>query len=84
MIYYVEDDDNIRELVVYTLTQMSLPCKGFADGVSFREAVAAETPDLVLLDIMLPSGHPPAQSRVLATHGDCQQSHALVGQRPDL
>ena len=54
MIYYVEDDDNIRELVVYTLTQMNLPCKGFADGEAFREAVSAEVPDLVLLDIMLP------------------------------
>ena len=54
MIYYVEDDDNIRELVVYTLTQMSLPCKGFPDGASFRSAIAAETPDLVLLDVMLP------------------------------
>ena len=84
MIYYVEDDDNIRELVVYTLTQMNLPCRGFADGAAFRAAVAESTPDLVLLDIMLPSGHPPAQGRVLATHGDCQQSHALVGQRPDL
>ena len=84
MIYYVEDDDNIRELVIYTLTQMNLPCKGFADGAAFRAAVAESTPDLVLLDIMLPSGHPPAQGQVLATHGDCQQSHALVGQRPDL
>ena len=54
MIYYVEDDDNIRELVVYTLTQMSLPCRGFADGAAFRTAVAEATPDLVLLDIMLP------------------------------
>lgn len=54
MIYYVEDDDNIRELVVYTLTQMNLPCKGFADGASFRAALETETPELVLLDIMLP------------------------------
>ena len=54
MIYYVEDDDNIRELVVYTLTQMNLPCKGFADGDAFRAAIASELPDLVLLDIMLP------------------------------
>ena len=54
MIYYVEDDDNIRELVVYTLTQMSLPCRGFADGAAFRAAVAEAAPDLVLLDIMLP------------------------------
>ena len=54
MIYYVEDDENIRELVVYTLTQMSLPCRGFADGAAFRAAVAEAAPDLVLLDIMLP------------------------------
>ena len=54
MIYYVEDDDNIRELVIYTLTQMNLPCRGFAEGASFRAAVAAEVPDLVLLDVMLP------------------------------
>ncbi len=54
MIYYVEDDDNIRELVIYTLTQMNLPCKGFADGTSFRAALAAEVPELILLDVMLP------------------------------
>ena len=54
MIYYVEDDDNIRELVVYTLTQMNLPCKGFAEGTAFRAAIAAELPDLILLDVMLP------------------------------
>ena len=54
MIYYVEDDDNIRELVIYTMTQMNLPCKGFANGAAFRTAVAAELPDLILLDIMLP------------------------------
>ena len=54
MIYYVEDDDNIRELVVYTLMQMNMPCRGFADGKTFRAAIAEEKPDLVLLDIMLP------------------------------
>ncbi|MBR2924227.1 MAG: response regulator transcription factor [Clostridia bacterium] len=54
MIYYVEDDDNIRELVVYTLLQMNMPCRGFAEGKAFRTAIAEEKPDLVLLDIMLP------------------------------
>ena len=54
MIFYVEDDDNIRELVIYTLTQMNLPCKGFANGTAFRTAMAAELPDLILLDVMLP------------------------------
>lgn len=55
MIYYVEDDDNIRELVVYTLTQMGLPARGYRDGAAFDAAMAAEKPDLVLLDIMLPN-----------------------------
>ena len=54
MIFYVEDDDNIRELVVYTLTQMALPCRGFADGKEFRAALEQETSQLVLMDIMLP------------------------------
>ncbi len=54
MIYYVEDDDNIRELVVYALQQMGLPCQGFPSGVEFRQALEKEVPQLVLLDIMLP------------------------------
>lgn len=54
MIYCVEDDSNIRELVVYTLNTTGLQAKGFEDGKSFMEALALETPELVLLDIMLP------------------------------
>lgn len=54
MIYCVEDDDNIRELVVYTLETTGLDAKGFADGRAFMEALAFETPELILLDIMLP------------------------------
>ena len=54
MIYYVEDETNIRELVVYTLTQMGMPAQGFAEAQSFYKAVEAELPELVLLDIMLP------------------------------
>lgn len=68
MIYYVEDDDNIRELVVYTLTQMNLPCRGFAEGASFRAAIAAQTPDLVLLDVMLPGEDGLALLRDLRRH----------------
>lgn len=54
MIYCVEDDDNIRELVIYTLESTGMTAKGFADGSVFMEALAEETPELVLLDIMLP------------------------------
>ena len=54
MIFCVEDDDNIRELVIYTLETTGLEAKGFADGTEFMEALAFDTPELVLLDIMLP------------------------------
>ena len=54
MIYYVEDDANIRELVVYTLNQTGLSAKGFPDATAFFTASAEEKPSLVLLDIMLP------------------------------
>lgn len=54
MIYYVEDDDNIRELVVYTLAQMGFPIKGYGSVAAFDEAMKSELPKLILLDIMLP------------------------------
>jgi len=54
MIYYVEDDANIRELVIYTLTQSGFEAKGFEDADAFYAAVKKRIPKLVLLDIMLP------------------------------
>lgn len=54
MIFCVEDDDNIRELVIYTLETTGLEARGFADRTAFMEALAFDTPELVLLDIMLP------------------------------
>ena len=54
MIYCVEDDSNIRDLVVYTLESTGMEACGFEDGKAFIEALAFDTPELVLLDIMLP------------------------------
>lgn len=54
MIYCVEDDDSIRELVVYTLQATGYEAQGFADGKAFLVALEKKIPDLVLLDIMLP------------------------------
>lgn len=54
MIYCVEDDSNIRDLVVYTLESTGIKACGFEDGKAFVEALAFEAPELVLLDIMLP------------------------------
>lgn len=54
MIYLVEDDDSIRELVVYTLQSTGFEARGFADAAGFWEAVKKQQPEMALLDIMLP------------------------------
>lgn len=54
MIYYVEDDANIRELALYALKQAELEAMGFPSADEFFEECKVRTPDVVLLDIMLP------------------------------
>lgn len=54
MIYCVEDEKNIRELLVYTLETTGFTAKGFADGKELKAALKEEIPNLILLDIMLP------------------------------
>lgn len=54
MIYLVEDDENIRDLVVYTLKSTGLNAVGFRNAALLWEALEKEIPELVLLDIMLP------------------------------
>ncbi len=54
MIYCVEDDGGIRELIVYTLENSGFHARGFESGEPFFEAMASGMPELVLLDIMLP------------------------------
>lgn len=54
VIYYVEDEKNIRELTVYALSQAGIEAKGLPDDAAFRRACAERIPDAVLLDIMLP------------------------------
>ena len=54
MIWCVDDDDTIREIEVYTLTQTGFEARGFADGNSVLEMLKTEIPELIVLDIMLP------------------------------
>lgn len=54
MIYIVEDDANIRQLVVYTFNNMSMEAVGFENAADFWKAIGNNIPELVLLDIMLP------------------------------
>ena len=54
MIYCVEDELNIRELLIYTLETTGFSARGFSSGKELRAALREELPDLILLDIMLP------------------------------
>ncbi len=54
MIWCVEDDASIRDIEVYALRSTGFEAAGFEDGVSFWQALQNETPELVVLDVMLP------------------------------
>lgn len=54
MIYLVEDDESIRELVVYTLNSQGLEAEGFGLPSEFWKAMGEKMPSLLLLDVMLP------------------------------
>ena len=54
LIYCLEDDLNIREMVVYALATAGFEAKGFECPDGFFAAMAERLPELILLDIMLP------------------------------
>ena len=54
MIFCVEDDNSIRDLMIYTLDSAGFQAKGFAEGELFFQALQEQKPDLVMLDVMLP------------------------------
>ncbi len=54
MIFCVEDDQSIRDLMIYALNASGFEAKGFTNGMEFFDALQMENPDLIMLDIMLP------------------------------
>ena len=54
MIYCVEDDESIRELMLYTLRASGFEAEGFPTGTGLFQALEQVVPQLILLDIMLP------------------------------
>lgn len=54
MIYLLEDDNSIRDLVIYTLNSQGMEARGFERPSEFWSAIEERVPSLVLLDIMLP------------------------------
>lgn len=70
MIYLVEDDNSIRELVIYTLQQCGLEAQGFSCAKEFWSAIKdGNIPRLILLDIMLPDEDGLSILRKLRTFG---------------
>lgn len=54
LIYYIEDDAHIRELVSYSLKQSGFELVCFTEGPELIEACKSAQPDVVMVDIMLP------------------------------
>lgn len=54
MIYCVEDDDSIRELMLYALRASGFEAEGFRDSAGLFDALGRSQPQLIMLDIMLP------------------------------
>lgn len=54
MIFCVEDDSGIRDLMIYALNSAGFDATGFADGNAFFSALEKKKPELIMLDIMLP------------------------------
>lgn len=74
MIYYVEDDESIRDLLLYALRQSGFEAVGFSDGAAFCEAIdAGRMPELILLDIMLPGEDGISILKKLRARGDTRR-----------
>lgn len=54
MIFCVEDDNSIRDLMIYTLNSAGFEARGFTRGDDLFDALQTDKPQLIMLDIMLP------------------------------
>ncbi len=53
LIYVVEDEESIRELESYALEKSGYEVQCFENSNDFYDSIKVQTPDLILLDIML-------------------------------
>ena len=54
LIYVVEDDVNIQEIEMFALKNSGYRVEGFGNAKDFFAKLSEKTPDLILLDVMLP------------------------------
>ncbi|MBQ8281471.1 MAG: response regulator transcription factor [Lachnospiraceae bacterium] len=78
MIFCVEDDSSIRDLMIYTLNASGFEAVGFSDGQSFLEALAVKKPELVMLDIMLPGEDGISVLKKLRSHRDTKDIPVIM------
>ncbi|MCI5969421.1 response regulator transcription factor [Helicobacter sp.] len=55
MVFVLEDDTNILELVLYALKSQNIQSQGFLDTEAFQEALKTTLPQILVLDVMLPN-----------------------------
>lgn len=77
-IYVVEDNDDIRELIVYLLEVEAYEVQGFATATLFADQMKIANPDLIVLDVMLPDGNGVAICSKLKSKEDTQQIPVLL------
>ena len=78
MIYCVEDEKNIRELLIYTLETTGFSARGMANSKELKDALKEELPDLILLDIMLPEEDGISILRKLRTRPDTRKTPVIM------
>jgi DNA-binding response OmpR family regulator len=64
----VDDDENVRRMLIEYLSSHGYAVEAVADGVAMREALARQVPDVVLLDLNLPGEDGLSLARYLRTH----------------
>lgn len=57
IVYVVEDNDDIREMIEYLLSSEKYDVYGYATAFAFKEQLKVSNPDIIVLDIMLPDGN---------------------------
>lgn len=78
MIYLVEDDQDISEMIVILLTEFNLDVKSSSTLSEFRRMISKEVPDLILMDIMLPDGNGIDECRELKEGNDFKNIPLLL------
>ena len=78
VIYLVEDDSSIRELVEYLLIEQGYVVHSFGTVNSFKESLPAASPNLFILDIMLPDGNGIDVSKELRSSANTQAVPILL------